>query len=255
MYFNVVVCALLIKNCLAEYDTKIINGMPADITDFPWTVSLRRADQHHCGGSIISENYVLTAAHCFRATTVEYGVDRVNPNSKSAIKILRFLKHEGYDPDRIKNDIALVELRHPIRLNGKTTKVVKLPKSYQEVSDNENVTAVGFGLINGNQFTGKLSKVTVQTISNWLCESAYQFMHPVYDMQICTEVTAERKGVCYGDSGSSLTQNDGTQVGIVSWSAPGCAIYPFPDVYTRVAHFIEWIEKKTGLKLGNEKNI
>lgn len=62
---------------------------------------------------------------------------------------------------------------------------------------------------------------------------------------LCAGVASGGKGQCSGDSGGPLILEDGTQVGLVSWSMKPCTIAPYPGVYTKVSHFIDWIRNKT----------
>lgn len=65
---------------------------------------------------------------------------------------------------------------------------------------------------------------------------------------LCAGVEEGGRGQCSGDSGSPLTI-DGMQIGVVSWSVKPCAVAPYPGVYTKVSHYIDWIIEKTGLEI------
>lgn len=89
----------------------------------------------------------------------------------------------------------------------------------------------------------------LQVVSNSEC-SAIHHSFPILPTNLCAGVPQGGKGQCSGDSGGPLVLNDLNkyQVGIVSWSEKPCTIAPYPGVYTKVSHYIDWIKEVTGLK-------
>lgn len=80
-------------------------------------------------------------------------------------------------------------------------------------------------------------------MSNTECDRLHS--RKIYPGMLCAGVQEGGKGQCSGDSGGPLTIN-GVQVGIVSWSVKPCAVAPYPGVYTKVSHYVNWIKAKTG---------
>lgn len=99
----------------------------------------------------------------------------------------------------------------------------------------------------GGSIQNRLQEVDLFVVSNADCKRLHQF--DIYDTNLCAGIEEGGKGQCSGDSGGPLTLVNGWQVGIVSWSMKPCTIAPYPGVYTKVSHYIDWIEGKIGSKL------
>ncbi|XP_046467032.1 trypsin zeta isoform X2 [Neodiprion pinetum] len=192
---------------------RIINGETVEPGEIPYQVSLQRPMDrfHFCGGSVISETYVITAAHCVlgrlaKSVIVVAGTNDITEGQGIIRNVRRINTHEGYDPrDAYRNDIAL------LKEGGQSPKL--LQRATIEISDQEYCTAIYHETFNME----------------------------VDDTQVCADVPGGGKGSCHGDSGGPLTVN-GELTGLVSW-ANGCAREGYPTVYTRVSQFLDWIEK------------
>ncbi|XP_046413809.1 trypsin zeta-like isoform X2 [Neodiprion virginianus] len=192
---------------------RIINGETVEPGEIPYQVSLQRPMDrfHFCGGSVISETYVITAAHCVlgrlaKSVIVVAGTNDITEGQGIIRNVRRINTHEGYDPrDAYRNDIAL------LKEGGQSPKL--LQRATIEISDQEYCTAIYHETFNME----------------------------VDDSQVCADVPGGGKGSCHGDSGGPLTVN-GELTGLVSW-ANGCAREGYPTVYTRVSQFLDWIEK------------
>lgn len=96
---------------------KLVNGIPADIKDYPHCISIRSNNNHMCGGSIIDTQYVLTAAHCLAGinsnTVVVTGTTYLNSGGQ-AHRVQKVWRHESYNPNdpsgRGPNDIGLIKV-------------------------------------------------------------------------------------------------------------------------------------------------
>jgi len=229
-----------------ELNPYVVDGSDANIVDYPWIVSLRVGGNHNCGGSILSSRFVLTAAHC-SGDSIQYGASRISSTGPNVIRVNRIIRHEAYSSFTLVNDVAILELAEDIPLSP-TAQAVKLAPRFYEVSGNWETAAnlVGFGLDRtGGSIQVNLQEVGLLVASNEYCRSVHR--NQVYDSMLCAGVPEGGKGQCSGDSGGPLTLENGWQVGIVSWSEKPCTIAPYPGVYTKVSHHIDWIESKTGL--------
>lgn len=127
----------------------VVNGTDADILNFPWVVSIRWRGIHYCGGSILNENYVLTAGHCSddpKLVTVHYGTDLLDdPNY--IVGCEHWIVHEHYNMTALENDIALLKTNQAF-IFGQNAQPVKMPPPYYEVPGSWKTigTLVGFGL-------------------------------------------------------------------------------------------------------------
>ena len=212
---------------------KIVGGIPAQPGQYPWMVALAYPSGfQYCGGSLISDRWVLTAAHC----TVEPGdvavINRLNllDTDGLVVRVKRVLIHYGYDGNH--NDVSLVELSEPVSLSIPTVLIGDAPQS-------GTATAIGYGLTTeGGVSSDVLMQVDVPIVSNEVCSSSYQDVTP-------SKMCAGRMGKdsCNGDSGGPL-MFDGKQAGITAYGL-GCAREGYPGVYTRVSAYQDWIEACT----------
>ncbi|XP_060080202.1 chymotrypsinogen B-like [Ylistrum balloti] len=232
--------------------TKIVGGTVATPGEYPWQVSLRYAGQHMCGGTLISNQWVLTATHCFEDTgtshwTVATGVhDRSHIYTSQIHRAVNVISHTGYYKVTHHNDITLVKLEKPIDTTSTNVRTACLPKADQ-VFDNAICTATGWGTTYlGGQTTRYLEEIDLPVIAHAQCR--YIMGSAVTSSNICAGYSRGH-GVCKGDSGGPLVckENDHwTLAGITSWGY-GCAEAHTPGVYTRVSSFLDWIHSTMSL--------
>jgi secreted trypsin-like serine protease len=243
-----------VQEILYPTDPKMVGGVRALKGQFPWQVSLDvswSADlvrAHFCGGSIINDSWILTAAHCVEKNTprdiiVSAGhtdltkpVDRVNVQTIYIKK--SFVSTQGG------GDIALLKLLRPLRI-GENIQVIKLLENLNGIDDSSLFTITGWGAIsqNGPKSKHLLFIEKVQYISSADCKKLAAVKEYIKDGMICAGFLLEGKGPCQGDSGGpKVIYVDGEPKlsGIVSWGE-GCAQPKRPNVYTDVSYFHDWI--------------
>ncbi|KAK4872346.1 hypothetical protein RN001_014375 [Aquatica leii] len=220
-------------------DWKIIGGGFATEGEFPYQISFRINGKHGCGGSILNANTVLTAAHCIITTPesmqVVTGTNLISENG-DVYDVRSFTKHENYDANKFINDIALLHISSNIKYSDL---VQPIAVGIDEIGVNVECVLSGWGL---TSYPGSVSTflryIRLKTISNKVCaEKHASSKYPITDDEICT-YTRKGEGFCQGDSGGPLVFNQ-QQIGIVSWGK-ACAI-GFPDVFTRVSAYYDWI--------------
>uniref|UniRef100_A0A182P6A4 trypsin n=1 Tax=Anopheles epiroticus TaxID=199890 RepID=A0A182P6A4_9DIPT len=115
---------------------QIVGGFPIDITEVPYQISLRKNGRHSCGGSIISPDWILTAAHCLVGVTEDQMSVRAGSTYKEhdgvIRNVVRMVLHPTWDPDTNEGDIALLELESPLPLDGVTMASIEMPEQGEE---------------------------------------------------------------------------------------------------------------------------
>merc|ERR1712115_205465 len=259
------------RRTISRYGTwnKIVGGSQSTYGSWPWAVLLGKkfSDGHFqviCGGTLISTQYVLTAAHCFHsgdpstwANTVRVGETDINISGEAgghqdlAIKTVR--NHQGWNPDTLANDISLLKLASAVEVRPAVVPVC-LPSIHQGLNltsslSSQSPTIVGWGAtMVGGSTVSRLREATVPVVGDQQCSSIYQEIGvTVGPGQLCAgNGTAD---TCQGDSGGGmLSKNQGedgwTVVGVTSFGVD-CARPDFPGVYTRVDTYLDWIHQHT----------
>ncbi|XP_073947748.1 trypsin-like [Choristoneura fumiferana] len=216
-------------------DLTIIGGHTVSIEDVPYIAALFENDTFSCGGSIIHERFVLTAAHCITANIslkVLVGSDMLSTDGVF-IDVEQELCHEEYDPFEMINDICLLKLSEPVPFDCKVVKIA-LADDNLEIEDGDMVNVTGWGNIKiyGVQYPNDLRQVSVPVVSDECC----RYIYPEFsDGMICAGSRGHDS--CQGDSGGPLTYGK-VQVGVVSYGN-GCAVVA--GVYTKVSNYLPWI--------------
>ncbi|KAK4872917.1 hypothetical protein RN001_014946 [Aquatica leii] len=223
---------------------KIVGGSPAGVGQYPHQVSLR-IGTHFCGGSIISANWVLTAAHCLYGMdipriTVVVGTNQLNAGGTS-YALANAIIHENYNPAGTANDIGLIQVRTNI-VTSNLVKIISLAST--QPPDFSECRLSGWGLTSfpSEIIPNNLQHIQLYKISLAECRRGLPNF-AVYDSNVCTFKGAGQ-GACKGDSGGPLISGN-VQIGVVSWGIP-CAL-GVPDVFTSVPSYRAWIRSYTGI--------
>lgn len=235
----------------------IVGGEEARPHQYPFMAGLVDLEERRvmCGGALIGERWVVTAAHC--VTGSYSSTDRVgvllgehdltaredSPNAVMAATA-RMVVHPDYDPESQRNDIALVRLAEPVAFD-RDVRPIALPHSFARGAfDHTRVEAPGWGTTSfGGRTSAVLRTVALDTMSNPVCGT--RGMPQVAPSQLCTYTPG--RDTCQYDSGGPLVHAVARKpylIGLVSYGK-GCATET-PAVNTRVWSYLSWIERTTG---------
>ncbi|KAJ8676185.1 hypothetical protein QAD02_011971 [Eretmocerus hayati] len=276
---------ILPSDCSTELvNTRIVDGSQTEIGEFPWVALLEYESGSElkliCGGTLISNWHVLTAAHCideqvlkryeYTLRSVRLGewdtwsdpdcIKKYEPFSRSpelkcapkflSVPIDRIYPHPLFNinsPPKY-HDIALLQLKRPIEPN-KYVRPICLPTN-DKISP--WATVIGWGRTKTSARSNKLLKVDLPLADRRKCESIYKESNvTIISSQLC--FGGESSGdSCNGDSGNPLLQTDYTDanqprvqiVGIVSVGSRNCGTRGFAGIYTKVYDYVPWIYKQ-----------
>ncbi|XP_076721109.2 transmembrane protease serine 11A [Callospermophilus lateralis] len=233
---------------------RIMSGELADKGAWPWQASLQRSNIHQCGATLISDRWLVTAAHCFknnanpRQWTVTFGTTINPPLMKREVR--RIIVHERYRSPAREYDIAVVQFYPRVTFSDDIRRIC-LPEASASFPPNSTVYITGFGaLYYGGESQNNLREAKVKIISNDVCKQPQVYGNDIKFGMFCAGYLEGIYDACRGDSGGPLVIKDLKDtwylIGIVSWG-DNCGQKNKPGVYTQVTYYRRWIASKTGL--------
>ncbi|XP_070508482.1 chymotrypsin-2-like [Chironomus tepperi] len=246
----VVLCTLVVSALSAslspvidpEWEGFIVGGSTASAGQFPHQVSLRSsANAHFCGGFVINNRWVGSAAHCTIGRTNANTISVVGTNSRTSGGVshatARIVNHPSYNANTLANDISMVQTASTITF---TNLVQPITLGSVFVGGGVSATVSGWGQTSHpGSAAANLMFLTAPTLTNADCRSRHSTANAarVFDNTICTFLRSGT-GTCMGDSGGPLISG-GTVIGAVSWGI-ACA-QGFPDVFARISSHRTWM--------------
>ncbi|XP_044868179.1 serine protease 27-like [Mauremys mutica] len=254
----------------------IIGGQDAQKGRWPWQVSVQKYDKNHeydhvCGGSLISAQWVVSAAHCFHPPVspsqyrVVLGAHQLLPLSPKPVlaEVQQIIPHPRYNRTSFVADVALVRLKEPVK--STFIRPISLPGATRQFPVGKKCWVTGWGNVEVTKPLPRpqtLQQLAVPIISTADCNKRYNTLNPrsplgperIKTSMICAGYMdmGSPKGFCKGDSGGPLAcQQGGTWylAGVVSWyltrkvSGIVCSHPKFPGVFTRVTAYDSWIQE------------
>ncbi|XP_070269884.1 mastin-like [Myotis yumanensis] len=236
----------------------IVGGHDAANGAWPWQVGLWVWNQtsskwhRNCGGSLINQQWVLTAAHCIHGRNpvtrhIKVQLGQLRPSYSDSVQVARIIRHPNYS---IKKkavggaDVALLKLEAPVQPSN-LIKWIRLQPASLSFPPGTRCWVTGWGRIAPEVLLPpphNLQEVEVPIVADKICRQQYlKISKVIKDDMLCAG--GEGRGTCKGDSGGPLVckwRGTWVQVGVVSWGHK-CGLDNFPSVYARVTSFLPWI--------------
>ncbi|MEN2495932.1 MAG: hypothetical protein MHMPM18_000510 [Marteilia pararefringens] len=237
---------------------RIVGGSIAERHSWPWQAALYLDGRLVCGGSIINNRWILTAAHCvydapdpasWKVILGEYNKDQ-RENHETKYSVNSIAHHPNYDPKTINSDIALMQLKQRVKFS-KYASPICLPSSSTRLPPaGTKCYVTGWGDTENTGSRSKLREVDVALMESDLCSSGDYYGDWLTELMFCAGYSEGGKDACQGDSGGPLVCYDSfngiwMQHGVVSWGL-GCADAKKPGVYAKIGALREWIEEISG---------
>uniref|UniRef100_A0A8C5K4E9 Coagulation factor XI n=1 Tax=Jaculus jaculus TaxID=51337 RepID=A0A8C5K4E9_JACJA len=245
------------NECTTRIKPRIVGGTASVRGEWPWQVTLHitsPTQRHLCGGSIIGNQWILTAAHCFdevetpKILRVYSGIiNQSEINETTAFfGVQKIIVHDQYKMAESGYDIALLRLESTINYTDSQRPICLPSKGDRNVMHTECwVTGWGYRELQ-DKIQNTLQKAKIPLVSNEECQTRYRG-HKITNKMICAGYKEGGKDACKGDSGGPLSckYNEVWHlVGITSWGE-GCGQRERPGIYTNVDKYVDWILEKT----------
>lgn len=254
--------AHLLSDVYSQIDQRIIAGVTANRNQYPFFAKLTiiewmslSSSRHECGGALITENAVVTAAHCLAfgkqlMIRLRMGFfDAKDNHGQQSFVSRRYIKHEQYNADTLENDIGLVLLPTSVKL---TDSVQPIQINCAYTPPDQVIKVIGAGMTGGagRHLPDRLYTANLKTISNDLCEDFYD---DIYDTVLCSG-SLNGGATCHGDSGGpAVIEAANTPmklIGVISFGSVGKCDGDGPNGFTRIASYVDWIAKNVHRSIG-----
>jgi len=251
-------CGLAVRN------QRIVGGVETEVNEYPWQVGVVSKGRTFvwCGATVISDRWILTAAHCTDGKSAsqiqvllgEHNYNTASETTSLRMDIVQIKDHESYNDQTTDYDFSLLKTTSALDFSAyPNIRPACLPQAGSSETYKDWVaTVTGWGTLSSDGSTSnKLREVNVKVVSNNACKSSYG--SSITSRMLCAEAAGGNGGkdACQGDSGGPLVSkaagSNGVTagqnyelIGVVSWGA-GCADKDFPGVYARVTNQLSWI--------------
>ncbi|KAL1782929.1 transmembrane protease serine 9-like [Sigmodon hispidus] len=232
--------------CAAQPRGRILGGLEAEAHSRPYMASVQVNGTHVCGGTLVDERWVLTAAHCMdgvianESVQVLLGAHSLSKREpyKQLYDVLRAVPHPGSGPDRLEDDLLLLQLVQNVSM-GPHVRPLPLQREDRDLAPGKLCQVAGWGVVS---HTGRrpdvLQKLEVPIMDRNICNLRVHHDGVITQNMICAE--SNRRDSCRGDSGGPLVCGDKVE-GIVAWGSRVCGNRKKPAVFTRLPAYIKWV--------------
>lgn len=247
-------CGKRLYEIRQQPEPKISGGYESIVGDWGWMVAILLYGRHNCGGSLINNQWILTAAHCaeYSANFLTINIGHHNNVNREAWsvqrKVVKIIVHEKYSSNRYDNDIALMKLDSPVTYSDYIVPAC-IPTT---ASDNGGETGIasGWGRVSGSgPVSPILLEVKLPILDRNRCKSQWSQVN--LDLEFCAGVRGGRVDVCGGDSGGPIhlkarnpnlsTRGSWDVIGATSWGSSNCLD---GSVFVHIGAFYDWVVAK-----------
>ncbi|KAK3569098.1 hypothetical protein QTP86_022125 [Hemibagrus guttatus] len=254
MFFSISLLVLSVLHLCGAMESGIIGGKEAEPHSRPYMVSVQINNMHICGGMLIKNDSVLTAAHCVDEPAcpgqdkleVVLGAHNINKkeSQQQRIQVQKCIKHPRYNSEGRLNDIMILKLKSKVKLKNKVN-TIDLPKKNKILPTNLECSIAGWGRTSQDSTASSvLREVTLKVQDNSECKISWGQNFDT-DSMICT-APDRRKAFCQGDSGSPLICGNEPQ-GLAAYTRQGNCLN-YSEVYMKISYFRTWIQQIIGKK-------
>ncbi|XP_017873131.1 PREDICTED: chymotrypsin-2 [Drosophila arizonae] len=227
----------------SAFSSRIVGGEQVALGAAPYQVSVQNMfGNHMCGGVIIHDQYILTAASCL-AGMRKNNVKVVMSTNEWAGPAWEYyvediILHCKFDQPLYHNDIALIKMQTLVAYDEVTQNITIA--AVDDLVEGEKLTMTGWGLDEtSGELVDNLKQLELTYVPTARCNSTY-FQTPDLDIGHLCAVGKVGAGACHGDHGGPLVDSKGRLVGIGNWGVP-CG-HGYPDVFARVSYYHDWIQ-------------
>ncbi|XP_051666954.1 complement factor D [Manacus candei] len=225
---------------------RILGGYEARPHLKPFMASLQLDGQHVCGGFLVAEQWVLSAAHCteetgdklFQVLLGAHSLTEQEPH-KRLYRVRAQFPHPGSNKHNNKDDLLLLQLEEKAELNA-DVQVLPFQREDRDVAPDTVCEVAGWGITShSGRRPDRLQQVERPVISRDVCNHRTRHDGTVTNNMMCTD--SRRKDTCKGDSGGPLVCG-GVAEAVVTAGSRVCGNYKKPAIYTRLAPYAAWID-------------
>lgn len=246
-----------------SYSDRIVNGYVATEGQFPYQVAVLALTQFElyyiCGGSIITSEWVLSAAHCtypHRTFLLRFGSNQLWANGQLQ-RTTEVVNHPNYNQDTLNNDVSLLRIPSPLDLENGSLRAIRLPgpefRNLRFVGERSRVA--GWGIDNSGEYSTVLNFADMEIIDNGSCGRLYGEVLVTRGVLCAYGYNNRRQGLCGGDSGSALVilhNGEWVQVGIAAFGALNACERGHPSGFSRITTYNAWIKRTAGLPVDDD---